>query len=327
MTNILSTNEKEEILKHVIDHIEQNYVFLDVAKQISETLTSNFHAGQYNAIDNKDGFCKRLTNHLQELTNDKHLVVFHRPSHSTKSPKKSMEEMMAEDETRKGKIENYGIYKIERLNGNIGYIDLRKFYSVHLGEDSIISAMNSVAHTDALIIDLRKNGGGRVEMVNFVTSYFFEEPTHITSIYNRTEDTLTEVWTQSAVPGKKYVNKPIFVLTSTFTFSGGEALTYTLKHFHKAKVIGEITGGGAHPVMFAQITESIRIKIPNRRSISPITHTNWEGTGVIPDIQIEKEKAFDYAYKEALVSVKKKYQNKENYNFLLKEIEDALLHL
>lgn len=327
MSNALIEEEMEEIINSVIRKVEQNYVFPDVAKSVKEKIYSNLKEEKYSLIDNLEELCKVLTNHLQEITKDKHLVVFNRPSRSLQPNQKSIQELMLEDEIRKGKVENYGVHKIERLNGNIGYLDIRKFYSVHLGAEAIISAMSSVASTDALIIDLRKNGGGRVEMVNFLASYFFEESTHINSIYNRTEDTTIQSWTQAFLPGKKYLNKPVYLLTSNFTFSGGEALAYTLKHFNKANVIGEVTGGGAHPVMFAQITESIRIRIPNRRSINPITSSNWEGSGVTPDINIDKEKAFDYAYNEALSYVRNKYEDKANFDFLIKEIDDAFTGL
>ncbi|WP_025025625.1 S41 family peptidase [Caldalkalibacillus mannanilyticus] len=126
------------------------------------------------------------------------------------------------------------------------------------------------------------------------------------------------------MPGKKYIDKPLYILTSGFTFSGGEAFAYSLQQAQKAKVIGEITGGGAHPVTFQQISENIRFRIPNRRSINPITLSNWEGTGVIPDVQLEQEKAFDYAYTEALHIVREKYKDKPHYAFLVTEIDSVL---
>jgi C-terminal processing protease CtpA/Prc len=316
-------NAKENLIKSIVEQLEQHYVFPEVANEMIGMIKRNFQDGVYSNLESMAAFCEALTDDMFNICNDKHLKVIYRDEQTSINKEKNMQERL-EEEMRRGKVENYGFHKVERLMGNIGYIDLRRFYGIDLGAETVIHAMNFIANTDALIIDLRKNGGGRVDMIPFLTSYLLEESTHINSIYNRSDDTLIQMWTQKYVPGRKYLNKPIYILTSNYTFSGGEEFAYNLKHLKLGKVIGEVTGGGAHPVIFTQITENVRFKIPNRRSINPITHSNWEGTGVIPDVQMRKEKAFNYAYKEALSLVKIQYDDDQNYQFLIKDIEAAL---
>jgi C-terminal processing protease CtpA/Prc len=319
-----SLSQKEFIIKNLGQQLLQHYVFLHVAEEMDAQLQKNVREGYYSSVDTIQDFCEIVTKDLYEICQDKHLKVIYQPEVTQHENSNTIQEKMFEVEKRRGKVDGYGFHKVERLPGNIGYIDMRKFYSIEIGADTVISAMNLVKNTDALILDLRKNGGGRVEMVAFFISYFLEEPTHINSIYTRSDDTFLQTWTQKYVPGNRYVNKPIYILTSNFTFSGGEALAYSLQQLKLAKIIGEVTGGGANPVIFNQVTENIRFKIPNRRTIFPITNSNWEGTGVIPDVPIHKEASFELAYKEALSIVRKKYANQQDYLFLLKEIDHSL---
>jgi C-terminal processing protease CtpA/Prc len=306
---MLKTNEinaKENLIKSIVELLKQHYVFPEVANEMIEMLERNLQDGLYSNVESVATFCETITKDMFKICKDKHLKVFYKSDRSSLEKEKNIQERL-EEEINRGKVENFGFHKVERLLGNIGYIDLRRFYGIDFGVETAISAMNLVANTDALIFDLRKNGGGRVEMIPFLTSYLLEEPTHINSIYNRSEDSNIPMWTQKYIPGMKYLDKPVYLLTSNYTFSGGEEFAYNLKHLKRGKVIGEVTGGGAHPVIVPQITENVRFKIPNRRAINLITQSNWEGTGVMPDVLIKKEKAFDYAYREALNIVKNKY--------------------
>lgn len=319
MGDPMTINNLKNVMERILSQLEQHYIFPEKINEVRTLLEKNFANSKYQL--DVVSLCKVITEDLQKVTKDKHLTVFYRPGLPVDQ---SMDQILLEDEMKKGKVDNYGFHKVERLAGNIGYIDFRKFYSVQIGAETAISVMNYIANTDALIFDLRKNGGGRLEMITFLASFFFEKSTHVNSVYNRSENTLTQEWTQPFVPGKRYVNKPIFLLTSDFTFSGGEAFAYSLQQLNRAKVVGEVTGGGAHPVMFACVEGDIHIRIPNRRSINPITDTNWEGTGVFPDVQMKKGEAFHYSYKKALQYVKDKYEPIKGYEFLVKEIDSTL---
>ena len=143
---------------------------------------------------------------------------------------------------------NFGFEKVERLKGNVGYIDLRGFTPAEFSAETIVAAMNFVANTDALIFDLRQNGGGDPATVALLSSYLFgPEPVHLNSLYWREGDTTHQWWTLPFVPGKRYAGKDVYVLTSKRTFSAAEEFTYNLKNLKRATIIGETTGGGAHP--------------------------------------------------------------------------------
>ena len=101
------------------------------------------------------------------------------------------------------------------------------------------------------------------------------------------------------VLGKRFVDKPVFVLTSKATFSAAEGFSYALKNLKRATLIGETTGGGAHPVEPHRIDDNFFIIVPSGRSISPITKTDWEGTGVEPDVKVPAASALDEALKRA----------------------------
>jgi C-terminal processing protease CtpA/Prc len=147
-----------------------------------------------------------------------------------------------------------------------------------------------------LIIDLRDNGGGRPDMVAYLSSYLFDSRTHLNDLWTRRTDKTEEFWTRDTIPGRRFGGvKPVYVLTSAQTFSGGEEFTYNLKNLKRATIVGETTGGGAHPVSGHRIDEHFRIDVPFARAINPITHTNWEGVGVTPDVVVPAKDALDTA--------------------------------
>ena len=166
---------------------------------------------------------------------------------------------------------------------------------------AIAAAMELVAGTYALIIDLRHNGGGSPEGVVFWCSYLLEEkPTHLNDIFHADTGETRQFWALPYVPGTRYVDRPVYVLTSSRTFSGGEDFCYTLQALGRAELIGETTGGGAHPTRGFPISRAVHIGIPFARSINPVTGTNWQGTGVVPDVAVPEAEAYDVAYGKAL---------------------------
>ncbi|HYK73002.1 MAG TPA: S41 family peptidase [Pseudoneobacillus sp.] len=320
---LVNKDMQQEVVNKIVEYMNGDYIFQEKAEEASELLVSKLHNGEYDRFEESNDFAAALTEDLQKVTQDKHIRVRFKTD-SQLVVKEPNEATLFEEYKRKAKANNYGFHKVERLNGNIGYIDLRGFEHTQLGGETAVHAMNFLNNTEAIIFDLRKNGGGSPEMIALLSSYLFEDVTHLNNFYYRPADFHRQSWTLPYVPGTKYLNKPVYVLTSDYTFSAAEEFTYNLKNLKRATIVGELTGGGAHPGGMRQINKNYSVFIPTGRAINPITNTNWEGTGVEPDVKLTKEEAFDYAYKEALNYVKEKYQDSREYQFLVDEVEGAL---
>lgn len=302
---LIDQSDHAAIIQNLLELLKTHYLFPDIAEGISAHLQSCLAEGAYAQITDGELFAKTLTGHLQEINQDKHLCVFWRPEELPEhvSPPHENPAIVAEWHQR-ASLDNYGLYKLERLAGNVGYLDIRAFYPPEWGGDTAAAAMNFLANTSALIIDVRKNGGGHPRMVAFICSYLFgEEPVLLNSFYLRTEELPQQSWTMPYVPGKRFGDKPIYVLTSKDTFSGGEEFCYNLKTRQRATLIGEATGGGAHLVEIHRLHAHFEALISKGRPVNPITGTNWEGSGVLPDIPVAQEQAFQVAYRMALQSI------------------------
>jgi tetratricopeptide (TPR) repeat protein len=192
-------------------------------------------------------------------------------------------------------LEHLGFHKLEWIDGNIGYLDLRRFYPISESKETLDAAMRFLAAANAIIIDLRENQGGAGESLPYFCSYFFEYPTQLTGHYSREDDFLTEFWTAREIAGERRSDVPLFLLTSDRTFSAAEAFAYDMKVRNRATLIGDSTKGGAHSVDLYQLNDQFEIYISTARAINPVTSSNWEGTGVIPDIVVPSHSALDTA--------------------------------
>jgi C-terminal processing protease CtpA/Prc len=248
---------------------------------------------EYDQVTSAKEFASKLTNDLQAVSNDKHLRVrYSNRAIPERGPRREPTAEEREENKRELTWMNHGFSKVERLPGNIGYVEFRNFLDPDLGAETVAAAMNFVNGTDALIFDMRGNGGGDPAMVALVCSYLFgPEPVHLNDLYWREGNRTDEFWTKKEVLGKRYLNRDVYVLTSNRTFSGAEEFTYNLKNLKRATIIGETTGGGAHPGGGFRITENFGMFVPTGRAISPITKTNWEGTGVTPDVAVPADQA------------------------------------
>jgi retinol-binding protein 3 len=225
----------------------------------------------------KDGekFAALLTTHLQEVSHDKHLrlnfsAVRYPADPGTPSPQQAAETR------RMTERNNCGFEKVELLAGNVGYVKFNVFVEPALCAPTAIAAMNFLANVDAIVFDLRDNRGGDPAMVALISTYLFDQPTHLNDIWDRKTGATQQYWTLSTVPGKRLAAVPAFVLTSSRTFSGAEEFSYNLKTLKRATLVGETTGGGAHPVQGERIDDRFLIGVPHARAINPITSTNWE---------------------------------------------------
>ncbi|MGC2696919.1 MAG: S41 family peptidase [Candidatus Angelobacter sp.] len=299
-TSVLDAQSQSEVINKIASMLNENYVFPDVADKAGKFVQAQMAKGEYKNITRPQDFAERLTHDLQSISHDKHMRVFLAP------PQADKKEDPAERELRfihQDARNNFGFYKLERLSGNVGYLDLRGFSPADHGGATAIAAMNFLANCDAVIIDLRKNGGGDPSMIQLISSYFFKEPTHLNNLYWRKGDHTDQFWTLPYVPGKSMADMPLYVLTSSRTFSGAEEFTNNMKVLARAKIIGETTGGGANPGGFFPLAAGLGMFIPTGRAVNPVTKTNWEGTGVEPNEKVPAKEAYNVAYKEALQQI------------------------
>jgi len=295
-----------EIIQTLSEKLKAFYIFPNVAEQICQRLQKRLAAGEFADIAEGDLFALALTEQLQAVNHDEHLWVrwYPDPLPDHDGSLLQNEERLAQLRQR-AKLDNYGIYKVERLPGNVGYLDIRYFYRSSWGSgDTAVSAMNFLANTNALIFDLRQCRGGNPGMVALMSSYLFDgEPIHLNSLYWREEDFTQQYWTLPYVPGKRFSDIPVYVLISSDTFSAGEEFAYNLQTRQRATLIGDKTGGGAHPGSPYRLHPHFEAFIPVGRAINPITNENWEGRGVIPDIPAVQEQALGVAHRMALETV------------------------
>lgn len=202
-----------------------------------------------------------------------------------------------------GQRRNFGFQKLEKLAGNVGYLDLRGFAPAEFGGPTAVAAMAFLQYSDAIIIDLRQNGGGSPSMIQLISTYFFERMTHLNSFFYRGQEQIDQFWTLPHVPGRKMADTPLFILTSRRTFSAAEEFTYNMKNLKRATIVGQTTGGGAHPGGTRRLPNGFSVFIPRGRAINPVTKTNWEGTGITPDIETDLEDALDVAHAKALETI------------------------
>jgi retinol-binding protein 3 len=321
----------EKTIKKTAKLLNENYVFPDAAKKMGELINNKLSSGGYDGITDPMAFCDTLTADLQSVSKDKHIRVRFNPEELKKM--KEAEKSGDDTKLRKQQIENmkkdnFGFRKVERLSGNIGYVDFRMFGEGDVIKETVSGVMEFLSHTDAIIFDIRKNGGGSPDGIRLICSYLFgKQPVHLNDIYMRPNDNTEEFWTLSKVDGEKMPDIPVYVLTSGFTFSGAEEFAYDLKNLKRATIIGEVTGGGANPGGMVPINDWFGVFIPTGRAINPYTKTNWEGTGVQPDVLISSDMAYDKAQVMALekiISLKKDEQEKKQLLWLKESLEGAM---
>jgi len=298
-----------EIVTKAMELLRANYVFPDQAERAATAIEAKLEAGEYDHLD-EITLTERLTRDLQEITGDRHLGVRLGGGPGPHRERVPEPEEPRDHEARRlamrqrGRLDNFGIRQVERLDGNVGYLDVRRVAMPANAGPAITAAMELVAGTYALLLDLRHNHGGSPEGVVVWCSYLLDErPTHLNDIFHADTGETRQFWGLPYVPGTRYLDRPVYVLTSGHTFSGGEDFAYTLQALGRAEIIGETTGGGAHPTRPFPISAAVHIGIPFARSINPVTGTNWQGTGVVPDVAVPEAQARDTAYAKALEHV------------------------
>jgi len=301
--------EKKAVIDSICANLEREYIFPKITHKYIDKLKEYFQSGKYDSIKEPEKFAAKLTEDLATIHKDEHLHIWYNPEWiKNEKQRAELDEAAILRKKRQERNVNYGFEEIKILPGNIGYLKLNSFSYNTDAFNAATGAMNFLSNTDALIIDLRENGGGSPEMVQFLCSYFLENPRkHLNSFYYKEKDKTTQYWTYTYLPGKRLDKIDLYLLTSKNTFSAAEEFSYNLKHLKRATVIGETTGGGAHDNKFIILNDNFEMGLPFARAMNPVTKTNWEGIGVEPDVKV----ASDRALETAQVSAIKKMSEKE----------------
>jgi len=294
---VLSAADRTAIVQTLVAKMNANYIEPAVAERVGRAIAEKNARGGYAAAASVQAFSEALSTDLRELSSDKHFSAtfyegFRERSGAVELPSRARIEEWREQTTRRG----FDIEKIERLPGNVGYIELRGFGGAEFVGPAYTAALSLMAGTDALILDLRRNGGGSPASVAYWMSHFFQigDQRHLIDIYNRPDNTTRQFWTVPTV-ALRY-DKPVYVLTSARTFSGGEDCAYGFQAQKRGTLVGEITGGGSNPIGWYSLGHDMIVSIPTSRTTNAVTKTNWEHVGVKPDIAVPAAQALQTAH-------------------------------
>ncbi|MGQ8366899.1 S41 family peptidase [Glaciecola sp. 1036] len=314
VVQFLSSNSVDisEVIQDTQINIERFYVEQRSIETINQSLSAPQLLQQLDQAETPDQLAKNLTQHLQKF--DAHFTVqYQSESTSALEVKESWFSKLAR--------KNYGFSKVEVLEGNVGLLVFWGFADLNQAvKDKISAVMSLLLDVDALIIDLRANGGGSGETVQWLSSYFVDGKVHLNSFYTRYNDSEQTFWTHPQINYDHLEQIPLYILTSDQTFSAAEEFTYNFKHLGRAVIVGEPSKGGANPWRWFNLTQGFRLGIPTTKAINPITQGNWESKGVQPNIVISADNALDLAYKHALESL---LENADN-GYRRQEIEQQL---
>ncbi len=318
----LSSAKLDALLAQLAEAIEQNYVEIELASEIADELQQAGNRPEVNNATSNEALAGVLTELLQSY--DGHFsVTWQDPAIQPIMPSEAEQQVRIEQQLAGLRRQNYGFRELRNLTGNIGYLNLTQFSSASIPEaaQAAISAMNFLAGSDTVIIDLRNNGGGDPDMVQLLSSYLFAQSTYLNALYYRPADSLQQFWTYADVSGQRFPDTPVYVLISGRTGSAAEEFAYNLQTLERATLVGETTAGGANPGGVFPIMDGFSAFISTGKAINPVTQTNWEGVGVKPEFEIPANDALDWAIDDALAKLASTTEDEQHQHELAWAIE------
>jgi Peptidase family S41 len=298
----LDAAERRRVLDLVIANIRRYYFDRDVAQKTSDALLAHERSGDDTAVTDGSAFADLLTRQMRDASHNMDLMmVYNRDKLPERPPEQTPEDLAR---YRKFVEQNNCFFKeIEILPHQIGYLKLDWFSEPSICQPADVSAMASLNNANAIIFDLRDNRGGAPDATRLFATYLFDHPEYW---YSPREAPNEDSWTRSPVRGNKLADKPVYVLTSSTTWSGAEQFCYNLKMLKRATLVGETTAGGAHAGVFHRIDDHFGVGIPQVKSINPFGNADWEGVGVEPDVKVKAANALETAVKIAEAKLQKK---------------------
>ncbi|MDB2387330.1 S41 family peptidase, partial [Shewanella sp.] len=306
LSNATSATECRDVSETIANKLEHNYVIPNTATKLSQFIRSKAFLTDCSRLKSAKDIAEFMTLELNKIANDKHLSVVYDPQwvNELKTYRSSAQtEAFADSRVMETPTDNYGFKKVEMLDGNIGYLDIRVFSDSHLGGETLENAMKFLQYSDGIIIDLRNNFGGSPFMVTSLASYFFDLDTvHLLTFENRENGVLmqTQDWTSPYVPGPRFKDTPLYILTSSNSASAAESFSYAMQSLTRATIVGEVTAGAAHARSAEIVNNDYILTLPTTRPVDPRTIDNWERKGVKPNIETSSDNALNVAYAEVL---------------------------
>ncbi len=322
----LDSARARAIVQAVAAAIDELYVDPDAARRIAAEVRMRASAGAYDGARSATTLADRLTRDLQEIGHDRHLSVRREAGRAGTRPRirrtvdggpspvgeapaggggpirvvrghGRVDPAQAEASRRA----NYGVRAAERLDGNVGYLDVREFQPLPLARDTLAAAMAFLSNSDSMIVDLRECPGGTPDTVSFLASYFFgPERRELFTRYDRPSGETNVEYTVEDLPGKRLPSTDLWILVSPRTASAGESFAYLLQQFGRATVVGEVTAGAGHNNAMLPVGEDLVLSVSVGRPIHPKTGKGWEGEGVRPDVGVPAATALSAAHAAAL---------------------------
>lgn len=286
----LTTIVKLRLIDSLGNALNRNYIYPDKAIEMARFISQKQRRKGYKEIDDPQAFANQLTKDIQRIYKDGHLLVRYDPDLEKRIRVFETGFQNDSPDWEKERRQNFFFQKTEVLSGNIGYIVFTNFADTNAcSRKTVQAAFQFVANTDALILDLRNNFGGRIAMAREIANYFFNAPQRTGRSFNRITNTWTDEW--AGIENGLHLTMPLYILTSKRTFSAAEGLAYNLKYLKNAVLVGDTTRGGAHITRSFALGNGFVGFIPFTRSENSVTKTDWEGTGVLPTVSVAEASA------------------------------------
>ena len=298
----LDAAKREEIVNDLASKLISDYAVEETGSKMAAALREKLESNAYDNVTSVNEFARILMEDLRAVSHDKHLRMMFSARPLPKAapgppPPAAIERM---------RKMNGAINKLEILDGNIGYMRVNGVPVLAASKDAISAAFAFLHNTDALILDNRGNGGGDPNTVAWYMSYLSEGAPYVVNTFHHRKENRVEEFKTTDLGELSYgAKKPVYVLTSPNTFSGGEELTYNIQVSKRGVIVGAVTGGGANPTTMVQLVHQFQASIPFGYAVNPITGSNWEGTGVKPDVEVPPEQALTEAHLLAVNQLRK----------------------
>ncbi|HEX2094180.1 MAG TPA: S41 family peptidase [Longimicrobiaceae bacterium] len=292
----LTPQARSQVVDSIARVMERTYVSADTGRMIADHLRGRMRSGAYDRLAAPRELAAALTADLQAVNGDRHLYM-------TGGGGGGPVMRMSGGDPERARRENYHFHELKWLDGNVGYLRLRNFADAEGAFETAEHALRFLENTDAVIIDLRGNGGGSGRMSAFLLSHFTEPGLHFLTRQFR-EDPAREERTLAQVPGPRRTDVPLYVLIDGRSFSAAESFAFALQTLGRATLVGERTRGGGRNNRFVPVGHGLSLSVTYSRVFSPRTGKGWEATGVQPDIAVSAAEALETAHRAALEAIR-----------------------